>query len=101
MLSLSPLHSSPEPTARFGNLVLQVTLFGKPDCHLCEDTERVLRGLNQHHPHTLTVVDITRDAATFEQYRYRIPVIAAAGRELDPPHTPRSIAAFLDEASRA
>ena len=59
----------------------QLTLYGKPGCHLCEEAREVVLRVRQHHPFDLEEVDITRDPALEALYRERIPVVAIDGQE--------------------
>jgi glutaredoxin len=59
----------------------QLTLYGKPGCHLCEEARAVVLAVRERHPFELEEVDITRDPALEAQYRERIPVIAIDGQE--------------------
>jgi glutaredoxin len=59
----------------------QLTLYGKPGCHLCEEARAVVEQVRQAHPFELEEVDITRDPTLEARYRERIPVIAIDGRE--------------------
>jgi glutaredoxin len=59
----------------------QVTLYGKPGCHLCEEAHAVLTAVRERRPFALEEVDITRDPALEARYRERIPVVAIDGRE--------------------
>ena len=64
-------------------LALEVRLYGKPGCHLCEQAEELIEDLSKEYRISLQIVDITTDLALFERYRYEIPVIALAdGRSL-------------------
>jgi glutaredoxin len=66
--------------------VRQVTLYGKPGCHLCEDARVLLDRLGRRYPIDLTEVDITSDPALFRRYDIQIPVIVIDGtRELTAP----------------
>lgn len=58
---------------------LQVTLYGKPGCHLCDDAEAALGRLGVDLPVSVQKIDITGDPAVYERYRYRIPVVAVDG----------------------
>ena len=53
-------------------------LYTRPGCHLCEEVESWLLEVGA----SWQSVDITADAALFEQYRYRIPVIDVDGHEV-------------------
>jgi glutaredoxin len=59
----------------------QVTLYGKPGCHLCEEAREVVERVRQRHPFELDEVDITLDPALEAVYRERIPVVAIDGQE--------------------
>ncbi len=53
---------------------MNLILYSKPGCHLCEGLEEKLRavtGLNLK----LDVRDITQDSAAFQSYQYEIPVL--------------------------
>ena len=63
-----------------------LVLFGKPGCHLCDDTRHLLDVLGSRHSFTVEEVDITSDPALFRRYDIRIPVILVDGEEeLDAP----------------
>jgi len=53
----------------------QVTFYTKAGCHLCEQAREMLDEITAEVEYELTEIDIRRDLALFEQYRYRIPVI--------------------------
>ena len=59
-----------------------LTLYTKPECHLCHEAERVLRALQQEIPFELVLQDITEDQELFEKYHDAIPVVLCDGREL-------------------
>lgn len=54
---------------------LQVTFYTKAGCHLCDDARDMLDEIAAETVYELTEIDIRRDSALFELYRYRIPVI--------------------------
>ena len=60
----------------------QLTLYGKPGCHLCEEARAVVDDVRARHEFELEEVDITRDPALEAAYRERIPVIAIDGQEV-------------------
>jgi glutaredoxin len=60
----------------------QLTLYGKPGCHLCEEAREVVLAVRERRPFELEEVDITRDPQLEALYRERIPVIAIDGREV-------------------
>jgi glutaredoxin len=59
-----------------------VTVYSKPDCHLCEDAMVALRALQAELAFELHELDITTDEALHRAYFERIPVIALDGEEL-------------------
>jgi glutaredoxin len=70
-----------------------VTLYGKPDCHLCDDALAVLERLRAEHRFALVEMDITQDDDLHRRYLERIPVISVDGEEL--------FDHFVDEAALA
>lgn len=60
----------------------QLTVYSKPDCHLCEEAMEALRGLKTELAFELVERDITADEALHRTYFERIPVVALDGEEL-------------------
>ncbi len=59
-----------------------VTLYGRPDCHLCDDARAALERVRQRTGFRLVECDIESDDDLLRRYLERIPVIALDGREL-------------------
>jgi glutaredoxin len=59
-----------------------VTLYGKAGCHLCDEAREVLEDLAGEIEFELREVDIRGDAALFDRYRERIPVVTLDGAEV-------------------
>jgi glutaredoxin len=59
-----------------------ITLYSKPDCHLCVDARTALTRLRSELGFEISEVDITTDEALHRAYFERIPVIALNGEEL-------------------
>jgi glutaredoxin len=59
-----------------------VTVYSKPDCHLCMDAIATLEHLRAQLGFALEERDITTDDALLRAYFERIPVIALDGEEL-------------------
>jgi glutaredoxin len=59
-----------------------VTLYGRPDCHLCDDARAALERVRAIHPFRLVEVNIETDDALLKRYLERIPVVALDGVEL-------------------
>ncbi|HEV2175921.1 MAG TPA: glutaredoxin family protein [Terriglobia bacterium] len=56
-------------------------IYSKPGCHLCEDAAAQLQKLQQAHRFELREVNILSDPATFEKFKYEIPVVFIDGQE--------------------
>jgi hypothetical protein len=67
---------TPDPAA--GEPV-EVTLFERAGCHLCEVAATALLALGRRRRFRLVRVDIESDPALEERYGFEIPVIAVAG----------------------
>lgn len=59
-----------------------VTLFGRPECHLCDEARAVLERVRRDHPFEMEERDITRDDDLHRRYLERIPVVCLDGDEL-------------------
>jgi glutaredoxin len=58
-----------------------VTLVGKPDCHLCEDAQRVVEKVCAETGAGLEVKDITQDEELNRKYWEQIPVVLVDGAQ--------------------
>src|SRR5437879_13920914 len=54
---------------------IEVTLYTKAGCHLCEEARDMLEDIAAITTYELTEIDIRSNPTIFEKYRYRIPVI--------------------------
>jgi glutaredoxin len=59
-----------------------VTVYSRPDCHLCAQAMTLLRGLQGELGFDLRERDIDRDKELQRAYFERIPVVALDGEEL-------------------
>ena len=59
-----------------------VTLYGRPDCHLCDEARAALERVRATHPFSLAEIDIETDDELFKRYLERIPVVVLDGEEL-------------------
>jgi glutaredoxin len=59
-----------------------ITLYGKPECHLCVEAQGVLQKLRTELGFELSEVDITSDEALHRAYFERIPVVTLGDEEL-------------------
>jgi glutaredoxin len=56
----------------------RLVLYGRPDCHLCDDAREVLVRVGE----PFEEVDIEADDELFKRYLERIPVVAVDGEEV-------------------
>jgi glutaredoxin len=68
--------------ARTERMSPEITVYSRPDCHLCADAMAALRALQGELVFSLTERDIDGDMALQRAYFERIPVIALDGEEL-------------------
>lgn len=55
--------------------MLQVILYSRPGCHLCEQVKEDLSRLQARYPHQLTEIDIETNAELHQSYALEIPVV--------------------------
>ncbi|MBX3014499.1 MAG: glutaredoxin family protein [Caldilineaceae bacterium] len=87
---------------------MQVILYSKPDCPLCEDVKADLLSIQVQLDFTLFERNIEEDPELFARFRYLIPVVDIEHHALlYPPHTWHAIYTALrtaqqrDQAHRA
>jgi glutaredoxin len=61
---------------------VQVTLFSRPGCHLCDVARDVINAERGHAPFDLVEVDVSTDDALELEYGLRIPVVLIDGAEV-------------------
>jgi glutaredoxin len=61
---------------------VNVTLYGRPGCHLCEEALEALRRVQRNAPFTLHQINIETDDELHKRYLERIPVITLDGEHL-------------------
>ena len=61
---------------------MNVTVYGRPGCHLCDDALAVLERIRRDAPFALRTVNIEDDDALMRAYLERIPVVAVDGEEV-------------------
>ncbi len=60
----------------------RVTIYSKPDCHLCDLAKDVVLRVQKSHPFELDIRNIEDDTADFERYKITIPVVVVNGHEI-------------------
>ncbi|MDR3673878.1 MAG: glutaredoxin family protein [Acidobacteriota bacterium] len=61
--------------------MIEVVLFTKPGCCLCDTVKAQLGELRARHPFELREVNILEDAAAFAKFQQEIPVVFINGRK--------------------
>ena len=59
-----------------------ITIYSKPDCHLCDRAKEVIDRCRARAEFTVKVVDISQNPELLERYRHEIPVILLDGNEI-------------------
>jgi uncharacterized membrane protein len=55
--------------------MIEVTLYTRSDCHLCEQAIKDLEALNFQIPHHLTIIDVDSDIKLRNEYGFNVPVV--------------------------
>jgi len=67
--------------------MIEVKLYNRKDCHLCEQTQADLASMQTEVPHQLTVIDIDENPKLQQEYRSVIPVVEVGPYRLQAPFT--------------
>jgi glutaredoxin len=69
-----------DPLASRARLV-SVTIYSRPDCHLCDNMKAVVARVARSLPLTLENIDISTDPALEASYGAEIPVLMIGGKK--------------------
>jgi glutaredoxin len=62
---------------------MTLTIYSKPDCHLCDEMKAIVRGvLHGRADLSLEEIDISNDLALLDRYGLEIPVLMIDGRKV-------------------
>jgi len=78
--------------------LLNITLFSRKECHLCEDIVNDLTILKEKYPHHLYIIDIDDDPELQTAYGNEVPVIEVGPYTLKPPFDIRKMEVTLGAA---
>jgi uncharacterized membrane protein len=78
--------------------MLNVTLYTRKDCHLCQQAKADLESLQPQHPHRLVEIDIDSDPALLKAYLVEIPVIEVGPYVLKAPFDKQKLSMTLGAA---
>lgn len=59
--------------------MLNVTVYSKKECHLCEIAKEELKAITCEFDFTITEVDIEKDTLSYEKFKHQIPVVEVDG----------------------
>ncbi len=60
----------------------RVTLYGRPECHLCEEARAAVAAARSRRKLDLEEIDISLDPRLARRYGERIPVVAIDGEDV-------------------
>lgn len=64
---------------------MQVTLYSKSNCPLCDEAKQILNALQAQHPHELHEIDVEADEALRKRYAEQVPVVKVGAYTLRAP----------------
>lgn len=79
--------------------MLNLTLYTRVGCHLCDDVKENLTALQATHPHRMVEIDVDSDAALVETYGNAVPVIEVGPYVLRAPISNADLAMSLGAAA--
>ncbi len=83
---------------------MHVTVYTKPGCHLCDEVLLMLDKMTPRYAIELTEVNIIEDIATYEQYKYLIPVVEIPGAQvgrISAPISEPDLKAYFEKARKS
>ncbi|VVB86430.1 Uncharacterised protein [uncultured archaeon] len=60
-------------------IMVKITIYSKSDCHLCAIAKETLLKIRREFQFELAEIDIGKNSAAFDKYKYLIPVIELDG----------------------
>jgi glutaredoxin len=60
----------------------RVTIYSKPDCHLCDVMKQIVQNVRRRRDFELEIRNILDNPADFEKYQTQIPVLLVNGSEI-------------------
>ncbi len=61
--------------------VPRVVLYGRAECHLCDEMKAIVETVRRHVPFELELVDVDGDPALARAYGLEVPVLTIDGRK--------------------
>jgi uncharacterized membrane protein len=79
--------------------MISVTLYGREDCHLCDQALEDLKALQEQYPHRLVVIDVDGNTDLLRAYGLDVPVVEVGPYRLKAPITRQELAVTLGAAT--
>lgn len=79
-------------------MTINVTLYSRKDCHLCELARDDLNALREKYPHDLFIIDVDDDKDLQQAYGFEVPVVEVGPYRLKAPFTRQEIEMTLGAA---
>lgn len=79
--------------------MINLTLYTRKGCHLCDDIKADLASLQATHPHRLAEIDIDSDPALLERYGETVPVVEVGPYLLHAPIKKQDLAMTIGAAT--
>jgi uncharacterized membrane protein len=71
--------------------MIEVVLYSRRDCHLCEVAQQLLEELQANIPHHLTIIDVDSDTKLRSLYGFNVPVVQIGPYRLSAPLEKRDL----------
>lgn len=81
--------------------MIEVTLYSRKDCHLCEEVKTELDALQADIPHHLLIVDIDSDPRLRKKYDLEVPVVIAGPYHVNAPISRQDLIITLKAAGQS
>jgi uncharacterized membrane protein len=78
--------------------VINVILYSRQDCHLCEQAQADLAALQSVVPHNLTVIDVDSTEELRQRFGFEVPVVEVGPYRLKAPFGPQELRMTLGAA---
>jgi glutaredoxin len=63
------------------NSPVQIEIYSRPGCHLCDDAKEIIERVQSRFPFSLRVINIENDPALEKTYGEQIPVVFINGNK--------------------
>jgi uncharacterized membrane protein len=80
--------------------MIDVILYGRNECHLCDDVKADLEALQEYVPHRLIEIDIDTEPNLQKKYTHIIPVVKVGPYELQAPFDRKELQITLGAAQK-